>query len=210
MKSIIFRLMLVLAALAIVPECWAADTAGGNVFLDARYGGLVGKGNSTGDEGNSGDSDTAWGADGGYLWKLDDARSFGFELGYMHFGQVSNDSDALGFSSGDTTASAMTAGVRLNFLLGDDKATIVQLRGGLAHVKFTSSFSFFPPDGNPTQSGTDSSYANGPYFGLGIGRQLTQGFSVLLAYNFYGVSGSHGNQSDLSVNWIGLVAEYQF
>ena len=61
MKSIIFRLMLVLVAFAIVPECWAADTAGGNVFLDARYGALLGKGASTGDVGNSGDSKSAWG-----------------------------------------------------------------------------------------------------------------------------------------------------
>ena len=209
MKSIIFRVMLVLAAFAVVPDSWAADTAGGNIFLDAQYGALVGKGNSTGDEGNSGDSTTAWGADGGYLWKLDDARSFGFELGYMHFGQVSNNSDALGFTSGDTTASAMTVGLRAKFLLGDDKATIVQLRGGLAHVKFTSSFSFFAPGGNP-QSGTDSSYANGPYFGLGIGRQLTQGFSVLLALNFYTASGSDSQRTDLNANWIGLEAQYEF
>jgi len=210
MKSILFRLVLVLAAFAIVPASWAADTSGGNLFLDARYGDMLGKGNSNGDVGYSGNSKRAWGADGGYLWRLDDARSWGFEAGYMHFGQTSNDTDANAFFIGNTSASAITAGVRLKLLLGDEKANIVQLRGGLAHVKFDQNFDSFPPDGSPETTGTDTSYETGVYLGAGIGRQLTQGFSVLLAYNFYGVAGSHGHQTDLSVNWIGLVAEYQF
>lgn len=209
MKSIILRVMLALAALSIVPNALAADSEGGSVFLDAKYGALLGKGASTGDVGNSGDSTTAWGADGGYLWKLDDVRSWGFEAGYMHFGQISNDTDANEFFNGNTTASAITVGVHLEFFLGGDKATIVQLRGGLAHAKFDSAFSSFPPDGRPTQSGTSSSYGNGPYLGIGIGRQLTQSFSVFLAYNNYNVSGSD-RQTDLNVNWLGLEAEYRF
>jgi hypothetical protein len=209
MKSIVLRLMLVLAAFMAVPNAFAADTGGGNVFLDAKFGALIGKGNSTGDVGNSGDSTTASGADVGYLWKLDDVRSLGFELGYMHFGQISNDTDALSFVDGNTTASAITAGVRFKLLLGDDKATILQLHGGLAHTKFTSSFSSFTP-GGAAQSGTSSSYKNGPYFGVGVGRQFTQSFSVLLAYNNYSVSGPDGGGTDLSANWIGLVVEYQF
>ena len=210
MKSILFRLMLVLAAFAIVPESWAADTTGGNVFLDARYGGMLGKGNSNGDVGYSGNSNHAWGADGGYLWKLDDVRSWGFEAGYMHFGQTSNNADANAFFDGNTTASAMTAGVRLKILLGDEKATIVQLRGGLARVKFDQDFDSFPPDGSPETTGTDTSYETGVYFGVGVGRQFTQNFSVLLAYDYYNVSGPDSGGAGLSANWIGLVVEYRF
>lgn len=209
MKSIVLRLMLVLAALAVVPNALAADTGSGNVFLDAKYGSLIGNNGSSGDVGSYGDSNAAWGADGGYLWKLDDARSVGFEVGYVHFGQVSNNTDALGFFSGNTTASALTAGVRFEAFLGNDKATILQMHGGLAHTKFDSSFSYFPP-GGPSGAGTSSWYENGTYFGLGIGRQLTQSFSVILAYNLYSASGSDRGQTDLSVNWIGLVAEYRF
>lgn len=209
MKSIVLRLMLVLAALAVVPKALAADTGSGNVFLDTRYGSLIGNNGNSGDVGSSGDSNTAWGADGGYLWRLDDARSAGFEVGYTHFGQVSNNTDALGFTSGNTTASALTAGVRVQALLGDDKAMILEAHGGLAHTKFDSSFSYFPP-GGPSGSGNDSVYENGVYFGAGIGRRLTQSFSVLLAYNLYSTSGSGRGRTDLSVNWIGLVAEYRF
>jgi hypothetical protein len=207
MNSIIFRLVLVLAAFAVVPECWAADTGGGNVFLDAKYGALLGNDGESGDVGNYGDSTTAWGADGGYLWRLDDERSLGFEIGYMHFGQVSNDTDANEFFNGNTTATAMTGGVRYEYLFGEDKATIFQAHAGLTHAKFESSYSYFPP-GGPSGAGSSSSYENGLYIGLGIGRQLTQSFSVILAYNAYSTSGSH--QTNLDVSWCGLVAEYQF
>ena len=206
MTSIVLRLVLALAALTVVPNALAADTSSGNVFLDARYGALLGNDGYSGDVGSGGDSKTAWGADGGYLWTIDDGRLVGFEAGYTHFGQVSNDTDVLGFTSGNTTASALTAGVRFQALLGDSKATILQVHGGLVHAKFDSSFSYFPP-GGPSGSGNDSVYENGVYFGAGIGRQLTQGFSVLLAYNLYLTFYS---KPALAVRWIGLVAEYRF
>jgi hypothetical protein len=83
MKSILFRLVLILMAFAIVPECWAADTGGGNVFLDVREGKIVGEPLGSG-SGYSAGSQASWGADGGYRWRLDDQRSLGFELGYRH------------------------------------------------------------------------------------------------------------------------------
>src|SRR5579872_7241443 len=129
MKSIVIRMLLILAAFAFVPEAWAADTGGGNVFLDARFGALIGNNGFSGDGGSGGNSKTAWGADGGYLWKLDDARSLGFEAGYTHFGQISNGSDALSFSSGQTTANAISAGIRFQYLFGDDNASFFQARG---------------------------------------------------------------------------------
>jgi len=208
MRSIIFRLMLVLAAFAIVPECWAADTAGGNVFLDARYGALLGNDGYSGDAGSGGNSQTAWGADGGYLWKLDDARSLGFEAGYTHFGQISSGADALSFSSGQTTAKAISAGIRFQYLFSDDKAWFFQARGGLMSLRSDSTFSSFIP-GQPATTGSSSSSQSGFYLGLGAGRQLTQSFSLTLAFNLYTSSGSERDQN-FNADWLGLVAEYRF
>lgn len=204
MKSIVVRLMLLLAALAAVPNAMAADTGGGNIFVDARFGAMFGR---KGDSGNStDDSKTSWGADGGYLWKLDDQRSLGLELGYTHFGKVADFGG--NFGRDQVSASAMTLGGHFQILFGEDQAWIFQLRGGLASVKFDDdTTSFFPS----TSSGTDSWRETGFYAGLGIGRKLTQGFSVLLAYDHYDASGgSHGGLGDLGVNWAGLVVEYQF
>src|SRR5579872_6586611 len=82
MKSIIFSLALVLAAFGIIPSALAAD--GGNAFVDATYGETV-SGAATNQSG--------WAAGGGYLWKLDDESSVGFEVGYMHFGHVVDNSN---------------------------------------------------------------------------------------------------------------------
>ena len=148
MKSIVFRVMLVVAAFAIVPDGLAADTGGGNFFVDVREGKIVGKplGN---DSGYSAGSQSSWGGDGGYRWRLDDQRSAGFEVGYMHFGKVADESGNFGRSQ--LSASAISLGGNLQVLFGDDRATIFQVRGGLTSVKFDDYFtSFFAP------SGTDS------------------------------------------------------
>lgn len=201
--------MLILAAFAVIPECWADDTSGGNVFLDARYGALLGNDGYTGDAGSaSGNSKSAWGADGGYLWKLDDARSLGFEVGYTHFGQISSGADALSFSSGRTTANAISAGIRFQYLFSDDKAWFFQGRGGLMSLRSDSTFSSFIP-GQPATRGSGSSSQSGLYLGLGVGRQLTQDFSLTLAYNVYSSTGSQRDQ-DFNAVWLGLVAEYRF
>src|SRR5690348_8909233 len=132
LKSILFRLALILTAFAVVPECWADDTTGGNVFLDAREGKNVGKPLGNG-SGYSTGSQASWGADGGYRWRLDDQRSLGFELGYMHIGKVGD----YGSNSGrdQISASAMSLGANYQALFGDDRATILQARGGLTSVK---------------------------------------------------------------------------
>jgi OOP family OmpA-OmpF porin len=203
MKSIVLRLMLVLAAFMAVPNAFAADTGGGNVFVDARFGAMFGR---KGDSGNStDDSTTSWGADGGYLWKLDDQRSLGFELGYTHFGKVSDFGG--NFGRDQVSASAMTLGGHFQYLFGDDRAWIFQVRGGFASVKVDD-------DIDPTFGavGTDSWHQTGVYVGLGIGRQIIQGFSVILAYSHLSsnASANRGGEADLNLNWIGLVAEYRF
>ena len=208
MKSIVIRMMLVLAALAAGPNALAADTGGGNVFLDAKFGALLGNNGYSGDAGSGGNSKTAWGADGGYLWKLDDARYLGLEVGYIHFGQISNGADALSFSSGQTTASAISAGIRFQYVFGDDNASFVQARGGLMSLRSDSTFSSFIP-GQPTTTGSSSSSQGGLYLGLGIGHQLTQSFSLTLAYSLYNSNGSQSDQS-FNTSWLGLVAEYLF
>ena len=181
----LFRVMLVLAAFAVVPECWAADTAGGNAFLDAKIGSMFGR------QPDSGYSDSgtriSWGADGGYRWKLRDAVSGGFEAGYMHLGEVDRYSGNSGQRS--TTANAISLGGNFQFLLGEDRATIFQVRGGYLSARLHDAFySYFV--GGP---GTDSYSESGIYFGLGIGRKLTQGFSVLLAFNQFNVNGNDRN-----------------
>ena len=203
LKSILFRLVLILAAFAIVPECWADDTAGGNIFVDARAGAIVGKPVSGGYDGGS---QPSWGVDGGYRWKLDDQRALGFELGYAHFGKVAEYSG--NFGRDQISASAMSLGANFQNLFGDDRAWIFQARGGLASVKIDDDFTFNFP--NPS-AGSDSSRETGLYLGLGIGRQLTQGFSVILAYSHYSANaGANQGGTDLNLNWIGLVAEYRF
>src|SRR5689334_22824908 len=145
MKSIGIRLALILAALTLVPNAFAADTGGGSIFLDAKDGKTFGKGSTS-----SAGSQASWGADAGYLWKLDDQRSAGFELGYSHFGKVA---EFAGNSGSDQLfASALSLGGRFQYLFGDDRAWIFQVRGGLTSVKvdndFTTNF--------PFSAGTDS------------------------------------------------------
>lgn len=204
MKSMLFRLLLILAAFAVIPDSWAADTTGGNVFLDAKIGYVFGRQVDSGYS-NSGTS-TSWGADGGYLWKFHETSSVGFEAGYMHFGQVDRYSGNSGQSS--TTASAISLGGRLQALLGEDRAIIFQVRAGLLRARFDDHFNpIFGP------SGSDSWTESGTYLGLGIGRKLTQGLSVLLAFNQFNAddtSNPRGQQVDLDLHWIGLEAEYQF
>ena len=212
MRSIVLRLVLVLAAFTVLPNALAADTgSGGNIFVDATYGKMFGKQASTGDSGFTHPSQTAWRADGGYRWKIDDARSMGLEVGYMHFGIVEDNSDANGFLSGATTATAMTAGVNFRYLLGADEAWIFQLRAGLMTVKFDESYSSFIP-GQPTTTGSSSSRQGGAYFGFGIGRQITQSFNLVLALEYYrsGDTGNYYSQNSLSQGFIGLGAEYRF
>ena len=201
MKSIVIRMLLISAAVAFVPEAVAADTGGGNVFLDAKVGKTFGKGSSS-----SAGSQSSWGADGGYLWNFDDQRSLGLELGYQHFGKVSDFGG--NFGRDQISASAMTLGGHLQVLFGDDRAWMFQLRGGLARVMFDDDFTTNFPT---SSSGTDSWSETGIYAGLGIGRKLTRGFSVILAYDHYDASdNSHGGNGALALNWIGLAAEYRF
>jgi hypothetical protein len=200
MKSI-FRLMLVLAAFTVVPNALAADSNGGNVFLDAKYGKMFGKPAT----GYTNDSQAAWAADGGYRWTIDDANSVGFDVGYMHFGDVDDSGGNGGINT--VSATAMTAGVNYQHLFGTDKAWIFQMRGGLMSVKFDDEFSsFFSNDA------TSSSHQTGEYFGFGIGREITQSFRLILTleYNSAGDTGNYGSDQGLDLGFIGLQAEYRF
>lgn len=205
MKSIVLRLMLVLAAFAMVPDAFAADTGGGNVFLDAKFGKMFGKPNGDGAD----LTDTAsngWGAEGGYLWKLDDQRALGFDVGYMHFGHILDENFALEFSRGSISASAVTAGAHFQYLFGD--AWCFRVRAGFMRMKFDETFSSFTP-GQPAFSGSDSSHQSGVYYGGGIGRNITQSLSLSVAYERFS-SSLNDQGSRLGLNWIGLVTEYRF
>jgi hypothetical protein len=196
------RLALALAALTIVPNAWAADSDGGNFFLDAKYGAMFGKPST----GYSNDSQAAWAADGGYRWKLNDADSAGFDVGYMHFGDV--DDSAHNEGTNTVSATAITAGVNYQHLFGTDEAWIFQMRAGLMSVKFDREFSsFFSND-----SGTISTHKSGEYLGFGVGREITQGFRLILALEYYsaGDTGNYGSMDSLGLGFIGLGAEYRF
>ena len=210
MKSIVLRLALALAAFAVVPNALAADSGSGNIFVDAAYGKMIGKQNATGDTGSSSASPSAWRADGGYRWKLDDAKSLGLEVGYMHFGNVETNSDALSFFSGETSATAMTLGLNYHYLFGADEAWIFQARAGVMTVKFTENYSYYPPQQPIT--GSSSSRQGGEYFGVGVGRDITQSLSLILAFEVYnsGNTGNYSNRDSLSQGFIGLGAEYRF
>ena len=197
MKSIVLRLALVLAAFSIIPDALAAD--GGNVFLDGTFGRTFG---------GSATDQSGWGADGGYLWKLDDRRSVGFDVGYMHFGHVVDNSNPMAFLSNEASASAITLGGHYQYLFGEDKASIFQVRIGLMSVKFDGSASTFFP-GQPATTVSNSYHQSGTYFGVGIGRNITQSFGLILTYDRYSSSDTQAN-SGLGLNWLGLEGEYRF
>lgn len=202
MKSIILRLVLVLAAFGIVPDALAAD--GGNAFLGATYGKTF---VSSGDNSNS---QFIWDADGGYLWKLDDTYSLGYDVGYVHFGNIPLAIDPFTFTTETATATALTVGGRFQHVFSEDKTWYLQLRAGLMSVKIDASYATFAP--NPVTSGSESQRVSGNYYGLGIGRHLTPNFSLILAYDHYhsgDTSYQTAPQVDLTLNFLGLTAEYQ-
>ena len=211
MKSIVLRLALILAAFTVVPDALAADSGDGNFFLNAKLGQMSST-SDLGDVGPSTQRHSSWGADAGYLWNIDDANSLGFEVGYMHFGKVADDIDALGFTTGTISANAMTAGALFRHSLSDDEAWYFQARAGLMWAKFDSSSYSSPPVGPPSTS-SDSWHESGVYFGLGIGRQITRNFSLSLAYTGYDSADPRdngGQKIDLSMEWVGLEAECRF
>jgi outer membrane protein assembly factor BamA len=201
MKFIIFRLALVLATFTVVPDAVAADTAGGNVFLDAKLGTTFGKVVSNDSAYTSG-SQASWGVDGGYRWNLDDAYSVGVDVGYMNFGQIAHEFSTFGGGS-DVSASAISLGGHMRFLLGDAKAWYVQAGIGLMSLK---------SDTSGLTAGSDSSRQGGVYFGLGVGRNITQSFSLALVYDRYSANDTRGQTGGpgLNLNWIGLEGEYRF
>ena len=208
MKLIIVRLVLALAAFAIVPNALAAGSDDGDIFLDAKVGKTFGS--NSGGSGYNSDSQSSWGVDGGYRWKLDDARLLGFDVGYMHFGDISA-GDPMSFSTGMVSRSAISVGANYHFLFGDDKASYLQARVGVMSVKFDESFSTFAPA--PVTTGSYSSHHGGWYYGLGIGRYVTQDFSLILVWELYnsGSGQSYSNfPTDLNLGFLGLEAEYRF
>ena len=209
MKGIL-RLVLALAALTIVPNAFAADTDGGNYFVDAKYG-EISNSSDWGDTGPSTQVHASWGVGGGYLWKRDDVSSLGLELGYMHFGDISDGNDANGFTTETTSANAMTAGLHYEYLFGADEAWVFHAHAGLMRAVLDTTQTF--EMGSPPSTFSSSSRENGVYLGAGIGRQVTQNFSLVLAYDLYDTKITQGQSSSsiqLAADWIGLEAEYRF
>lgn len=211
MQSIVLRTLLILAAFAMVPDAFAADNGGGDVFVDAAYGRTTGGQSSTGDTGFTHGPQSAWRAGGGYRWRLDDAKSLGVEVGYMHFGIIEDNSDANEFWSADTVATAITAGADYHYLFGDDRVWIFQGRAGLMSVKLRTDYSSFIPQ-QQAFSGSSVSRQLGVYFGAGIGRDITRDLSFILAFEVYGSerSGDRSSGVNLSQGFLGLAAEYRF
>lgn len=207
MKSIVLRLALALAAFTVVPDALAAGSDSGNFFLDAKFGEAFGS-----HSGYSNSTQSAWGADAGYRWNLDDARSLGIDVGYMDLSQIADASDPLAFSSGGVTANEISLGGHFQVSMGGSKAWYFQARAGLTSTQFDQSYSNSPPG----QSGSSGSYSwsqSGRYFGFGFGRHITQNLSLILAYNRFSsgdTQDQNGHHSGLNLNWLGLVAEYRF
>ena len=209
MKSIVLRLVPILAAFSIVPNAMAADSGGGNFFLDARFGRMSNTTEFT-DTGPNTQRGSSRGADAGYRWNLDDGSSLGFEIGYMHFGTVADSADFNGFFTEAVTASAITSGVNYRYPFGADNDWAVHARAGLMWAKLDGTTYSYPPVGSPTTS-SDSWHENGAYYGLGIGRQITQSFSLTLAFTgYYSSDAGGGEQINLGVEWLGVEAEYRF
>jgi hemolysin activation/secretion protein len=204
MRTIVFRLMLALAAFTVVPNALAADTDSGNFFLNAKFG-RMSNNSEWGDTGPSTQTHSSGGVSGGYLWKLDSGSSLGLELGYMDFGHISDGNDANEFTTETASANAMTVGINYQYPFGADEAWYAQARAGLMRAKLDATLTF--DMGGPPSTSTGSSHEGGVYFGVGIGRQITQRFSLTLAYAIYGASGS---SIQLSPTWLGLEAEYRF
>lgn len=208
MKGIILRLALALAALTVVPNALAADADGGNAFLDAKWGKTFGK-LVNNDSSYANNSPSSWGVDGGYRGHLDDTHLVGFDVGYMHFGDIAHQYGGNSLFSGELSATAISLGGHLQFLFGDQNAWRFQVRAGLLSAKFDESFTSFT---SPT-TGSDSWRQSGTYLGFGIGRNVTQDVSLMLAYNLYSLNDAQyqfGQHPALMLNWIGLEAEYRF
>lgn len=204
MRSTILRLALVLATFTVVPDVLAAD--GGNFFLNAKLGEMTNS-SDWGDAGPSTQTHTSWGVSGGYLWKLENGSSLGLELGYMHFGDISDGNDANGFTTETTSANATTAGINFQHPFGVDEAWYAQARAGLMKAKLDTTYTYGM--GGPPFTSSNSWHENGLYVGAGIGRQITRSFSLGLAFTLYS-SSSSGQQINLSPYWLGLEAEYRF
>lgn len=204
MKSMILRLVLVLVAFTIVPDVLAADNGGGNFFLDAKYG------RSFGGQGSSNyntNHQSIWGWDGGYLWNFDNGHSVGFDVGYMHFGHVA---DSGGNSGSDSvSANSITAGAHIQLPLDQERAWYFQMRLGLLRATLDDSYTYYFPT---TTTGSGSRHETGVYGGLGVGRHITQSFSLALALAYYnaGDNRQNGGQTGLDQDWLGLEAEYRF
>jgi long-subunit fatty acid transport protein len=81
-------------------------------------------------------------------------------------------------------------------------------------LKFDASNFDFNNDGSVT-TGSFSWRQSGMYFGVGIGRNITQSFSLILAFDRYSSNDtpaqySFGPNPDINLNWIGFEAEYRF
>ncbi len=210
MKLTVLRLALALAALTIIPDALAADSSGGNFFLDANVGKMSNTSDFT-DTGSNTQTKPSWGADAGYRWNLDDGSSLGFDVGYMHFGAVADIFGGNAFFTEAVTASAITSGVNFRYPFGADDDWAVQARAGLMRAKLDGNIDSFPPNGRPPTTSTDSWHENGAYYGLGIERQITQSFGLILAYTgYYSSDVGGGEQINLSVDWVGLEAEFRF
>ena len=187
MKSIVLRVVLALAALSVVPNALAADSDGGKVFFDARIGDTVG-------------------ANAGYLWTLSETGAVGLEAGYMDFGQIADNSAPLEFFSQQISATGTTVGGHIQHLFGEDEGWVFQFRAGLLSAKFDEKHSDSSP-GGPVTQGSSSSSQSGTYFGFGVGRNVTPGFSLGLAFDRYD---ARDHEAALGKNWFGFVAEFRF
>lgn len=127
----------------------------------------------------------------------------------MHFGDLPPSEDVMALYSGAVvSAGAISVGGNYRFLFGDDKAWIFQARLGLMRAKFDENYSF---PGVPTTTYSSSSYDSGAYLGLGIGRRVTQNFSLILAFDLYNLGEDFNrSQKDVTLEFLGLEAEYRF
>ncbi|HET7307670.1 MAG TPA: outer membrane beta-barrel protein [Gammaproteobacteria bacterium] len=210
MRKKAIALALASAAICAAPLAQAATAASSEdgFFLTAKVGTTAW---SLNDQYSDNQKATAYGAQGGYRWSINDANAIGFDVGYVDFGSID---DAGGGMFATLSGSAITAGV--NYQLRFGNAWYLEARTG--YMKLTLESSITLPGVSiqigpiSTDLGLGFNYSSdeydGVYLGVGVGRWLTPSFGLSVNYDYHRADDINGDSLNLPL--FSVAAEFLF
>lgn len=200
MKKIIL-LTLVMSASFVAPAAIAAPESNGDYFVEAKGGSV-----SIWESGTSTSSREIL---GGYRWDTGSFGKLGFELGYLHFGEIDSDTPSIGFAEFGATinqAHLINAGLDLNYTLPGQQLYF-EPRIGLMRL----SYSGVQRDISPDQFFTSTYYnetRTGHYVGIGMGVWFTPNFAASI--NFFDNYSAEILGRGQTINVASLGLQFQF